>query len=89
MKKYLKQILQEEMKVFKEEILQTIKQDRELSRYLTRKQVAQLMSIGLSTVDYWARLGKLTKLRIHGTIRFDREQINKTFNLKSQNYEKN
>lgn len=78
--------LQEELQVLKDEILQAIKQNREESRYLTRKQVAQYLNIGLSTVDYWTRLGKLTKIRVNGSIRFDKRDVDRIF--KSRNDER-
>lgn len=50
-----------------------------LSRYLSRKQTAEYLDIGLSTVDYWARIGKLHKVFIEDAPRFDREEIDKSF----------
>ena len=47
-------------------------------RFLTRKQVSQYLGIGLSTVDYWARIGKLTKVHLDGSIRFDKEAIDQS-----------
>lgn len=49
------------------------------TRYLTRKQVADYLGIGLSTVDYWARIGRLNKVFIEDTPRFDKEEIDKGF----------
>ena len=49
--------------------------DPEESRYLTRKQVAKYLSIGLSTVDYWAKTKKLIKVNVNGSIRFDKVEI--------------
>ena len=49
------------------------------TRYLTRRQVSKYMGIGLSTVDYYARCGKLKKIFIKGSPRFDKEEIDKSF----------
>ena len=48
------------------------------TRYLTRRQVAKYLGIGLSTVDYYARCGKLKKIFIKGSPRFDKEEIDKS-----------
>jgi len=53
------------------------------ARFLTRRQVATYLGIGMSTVDYWVSIGKLKKIYINGSPRFDREEIDKSFtNLK-------
>ncbi len=49
------------------------------SRYLTRRQLADYLGIGLSTVDYWTKIGKLHKIFIDEAPRFDRELIDKSF----------
>lgn len=81
----IRSLLKEELEPLKNEILQSMKMQREESRYLTRKQVAQYLNIGLSTVDYWTRLGKLTKIRVNGSIRFDKRDVDRIF--KSRNDE--
>ncbi len=48
------------------------------ARYLTRHQVSQYLGIGLSTVDYWAKNGKLNKLKIDGSVRFDKAEIDES-----------
>lgn len=49
------------------------------ARFLTRRQVATYLGIGMSTVDYWVSIGKLTKIYINGSPRFDREEVDKSF----------
>lgn len=44
-------------------------------RYLTRSQVKEYLNIGVSTVDYWARIGKLNKINYKGSPRFDKLEI--------------
>lgn len=51
----------------------------EQARYLTRHQVSTYLGIAPSTVDYWSRIGKLTKVYIGKTPRFIREDIDKVF----------
>ena len=50
------------------------------SRWLTRKQVANYIGISLSTVDYWASIGKLNKIYIDGSTRFDKQEIDASIN---------
>ncbi len=45
------------------------------NRYFTRKQAAAYLSIALSTLDLWVRLGKLKKHSLGKSIRFDRSEI--------------
>lgn len=47
----------------------------EMGRFLTRHQTAKYLGISLSTVDLWARTGKLQKLVFNNSVRFDRYQI--------------
>lgn len=73
-----------EFATLKEELVELIQKQSSPQRYLTRKEVAAYLVIGLSTVDLWSRLGKLTKYRIDGSVRFDREEIDNV--LKSQGH---
>ena len=54
---------------------QSVFSPKEDVRYLTRKQVSCYLGIGLSTVDYWARIGKLKKQEYQKSIRFDKLEI--------------
>ena len=80
----IREVLQEELSILKGDILESIQTSKETSRYLTRKQVAQYMNIGLSTVDYWSRLGKLTKIQIDGSVRFDKVELDNFLTLKKE-----
>lgn len=71
----LKELVHEEFQQMKGDILSEIRKSESESRYLTRKDVARYMNCGLSTVDYWARTGKLQKINIDGTVRFDKVVI--------------
>lgn len=48
-------------------------------RYLTRQQTADYVSASVKTVDLWARTGKLRRIYIKGSPRFDREFIDQSF----------
>lgn len=45
------------------------------SRYMSRRELASYLSIGLSTVDHWVRIGRLRKIKIGRAVRFDRHEI--------------
>ena len=77
-----RELLREELEFQKAEILESIERSQEKSRYMTRKEVAKYLSIGLSTVDYWSGIGKLEKIEISGTVRFDKNQIDQLLNQK-------
>lgn len=47
-------------------------------RYLSRREVAEYLSIGLSTVDYWARIGRLKKIKVGRSVRFDRQELDES-----------
>ncbi|MBK7370452.1 MAG: hypothetical protein IPJ09_03260 [Saprospiraceae bacterium] len=64
----------EEVLIEKESESPTSKLDLGNTRYLTRIQVSKYLNIGLSTVDLWARIGKLNKLDLDGSPRFDRQE---------------
>lgn len=49
-------------------------------RFLTRKQTAMYLGIKVKTVDKWAANGKLKRSYIKGSPRFDREEIDRSFN---------
>lgn len=81
---HLRIILQQELEHLKQDIVKILCQpDKEEARMLTRKQVSSYLSIGLSTVDYWSRIGKLRKVKIGNSTRFDKKEIDKA--LKEQN----
>jgi len=46
------------------------------SMYMTRRDVSQELRIGMSTVDYWVRAGRLRKHKLgKGAVRFLREEV--------------
>jgi excisionase family DNA binding protein len=52
------------------------KTQRTTGNYLNKKQVAQMLGIGMRTLVTWMRLGRLPVIRItKRTIRFDREAV--------------
>ena len=55
----------------------------EEQRYLTRKEVARYLGVALSTVDLWSRTGKLRKINVNGSIRFDKYEVDRIFDSKS------
>lgn len=77
---HIRAIVQEEVYGLRQFITEALSkhQDPEDSRYLTRKQVAKYLSIGLSTVDYWTKTKKLTKVDVNGSVRFDKYEIDST-----------
>lgn len=79
-------VLQKELTLFKEELIGILQQQSQAQRYLTRKEVAVYLGIGLSTVDLWSRLGKLTKYRIDGSVRFDRKEIDEILHSKTRRH---
>ena len=71
--------LLEELQSFRSELKSVLELKHgtgsEDARYLTRTQVAKYLSIGISTVDYWCRTGKLKKHKHGKSVRFDRQEI--------------
>lgn len=78
------QITPEELKT---EILAGIKEQleelkkeykpKEPSKYLTRNEVAQMLSVDLSTLWNWSKKGKLTPYGIGNRVYYKREDIDK------------
>ncbi len=50
-------------------------QPKEPTQWLTKKEVATILSISLVTVDDWSKKGILNPFRIGNRIRFDRKQV--------------
>ena len=50
-------------------------QPKEPSIWLTKKEVATILSISIVTVDDWSKKGILNPFRIGNRIRFDRKQV--------------
>jgi len=79
----IKNAIHEEFDQLKKELLESMENATEKQRYMTRKDVANYLGIGLSTVDYWSRLGKLKKVNIGGSIRFDKVELDEIFSFKN------
>jgi len=47
----------------------------EEKRYFTIKETAKYLGIGVSTVHYWVKIGKLRKHYIKGSPQFDKKEI--------------
>lgn len=47
----------------------------DLPDYLTRKQVAELLQVSLTSLHEWVKLGILKPVRINSRVRFRREDI--------------
>ena len=70
---------------FKNEILEGVKKylqdllsqqkEKETSDYLTRHQVAEMLSIDISTVHNWTKKGKLIPYGMGGRIYYKRSEI--------------
>jgi excisionase family DNA binding protein len=73
----IRSIFQEEIEGLKKHISEIIGRNNpnEERRYLTRKQVSVYLGIGVSTVDFWAKTKRLTKLNVNGSVRFDKAEI--------------
>lgn len=73
----IRTIIQEEFDELKQFISKQLssQKDPDERRYLTRSQMAKYLSIGVSTVDYWSKTGKLRKVQIKGQVRFDKVEV--------------
>ena len=72
-----REVLRQEMdKVLHAKIQEIRDLPRPKPSMMTRHQVMQELGIGLSTVDYWVRTGRLTKIRIgKRAVRFKRSDV--------------
>jgi len=52
-------------------------QPREPSSWITKKEVATILSISIVTVDDWSKKGILNPFRIGNQIRFKRKEVEK------------
>lgn len=79
-------VLDQKIRDLEERISDLLIKNQQESRYLTRKQVALYLNIGLSTVDLWSKLGKLRKIYMDGSVRFDREEIDEILHSKTRRH---
>jgi len=50
-------------------------QPKEPTQWLTKKEVAAILSVSLVTIDSWGKKGVLSPFRVGNMIRFDRKQV--------------
>ncbi|MCB0689659.1 MAG: helix-turn-helix domain-containing protein [Saprospiraceae bacterium] len=79
----LRELLKNEFEVLRSELKEMLNSKNEEQRYLTRKEVARYLGVALSTVDLWSRTGKLRKINVNGSIRFDKYEVDRIFDSKS------
>ena len=74
---------------FKKDILEGVKKflqdllsqqkEKETSDYLTRQQVAEMLSIDLSTLHNWTKKGKISSYGIGNRVYYKRSEIENAF----------
>ena len=78
---YLPQNVEKALIEFKAEVLETIRKEFKKTNsgdeYLMRKDVARNLKVDVSTIDNWARSGKLIKYLIGGRVYFKKSEIDK------------
>lgn len=74
----LEKLKRELAEVIKKEISLAMKEcflNSPADEYLTRPQVAQILSISIATVGLWTKSGKITGYRIGNKVRFKKGEI--------------
>ena len=74
LKSLLKESVKQEFNQLKEEIL-----CKTPTQYLTRKQVAKMLDINLTTLNNWTNRGVLTSYGIQGRVYYKRDEVEKAF----------
>lgn len=72
LKSLLKESVKQEFNQLKEEIL-----CKTPTQYLTRKQVAKMLDINLTTLNNWTNRGVLTSYGIQGRVYYKRDEVEK------------
>ena len=72
LKSLLKESVKQEFKQLKEEIL-----CKTPTQYLTRKQVAKMLDINLTTLNNWTKKRILTSYAIQGRVYYKRDEVEK------------
>ena len=72
LKSLLKESVKQEFNQLKEEIL-----SKTPTQYLTRKQVAKMLDINLTTLNNWTNRGALTSYGIQGRVYYKRDEVEK------------
>jgi excisionase family DNA binding protein len=62
-------------------VLEEERKPQSQDRWLTRKEAAKYIPASPSSIDRWAQQGRLTKHRIGGVVRYDRNEIDQRFDL--------
>jgi len=70
----LKESVKQEFNQLKEEIL-----CKTPTQYLTRKQVAKMLDINLTTLNNWTNRGALTSYGIQGRVYYKRDEVERAF----------
>lgn len=74
LKSLLKESVKQELNQLKEEIL-----CKTPTQYLTRKQVAKMLDINLTTLNNWTNRGVLTSYGIQGRVYYKRDEVERAF----------
>ena len=74
LKSLLKESVKQEFNQLKEEIL-----CKTPTQYLTRKQVAKMLDINLTTLNNWTNRGALTSYGIQGRVYYKRDEVETAF----------
>ena len=74
LKSLLKENVKQEFNQLKEEIL-----CKTPTQYLTRKQVAKMLDINLTTLNNWTNRGALTSYGIQGRVYYKRDEVERAF----------
>ena len=74
LKSLLKESVKQEFNQLKEEIL-----CKTPTQYLTRKQVAKMLDINLTTLNNWTNRGALTSYGIQGRVYYKRHEVERAF----------
>lgn len=74
LKSLLKESVKQEFNQLKEEIL-----CKTPTQYLTRKQVAKMLDINLTTLNNWTNKGVLISYGIQGRVYYKRDEVERAF----------
>ena len=74
LKSLLKESVKQELNQLKEEIL-----CKTPTEYLTRKQVAKMLDINLTTLNNWTNKGVLISYGIQGRVYYKRDEVERAF----------
>ena len=73
---FLRKIVSEEIeKALSEYDDKKAKSYEDLPDYLTRKQAAEILNVSTSSIDGWAKSGKLTKYKKGRSVKFEKREV--------------